>query len=169
MRTKTCSWTSCLITSAVLVLLVFLFGCASSHHSSSAAPIFDKLIVPGERIGPISLGMMQADVLKILGVPPKSSIHTDGHSRYYYADLTVWISRDSRVFRIGTDSPEYATADGIRVGMTEPEVRAKKGNPTRMEDYNVSVIYNYKPKLEIGIKRSTDNRITFIYFIGIDD
>lgn len=150
-----------------LVLFSLLAGCAtSSSYSSQTTPIFDKLIVPGERIGPIVLGMSQADVLKILGEPLQSIIHTDGHSSYEYKDFWVYISSDSRVYRVTTNSPEYTTADGIRVGMTEPEVRAKWGKPKRMEDLDVFVVYYYKPKLEIWIKRSTGNRIVSI---GIDD
>jgi len=165
METKRHSRTSRLITAAVLVLLTFLFsGCATrSSYSPAAAPIFDKLIVPGKRIGPIALGMPQADVLNILGKPPKSIIHTDGHSSYFYADLLVFISNNSRVYRVNTTAPEYSTADGIRVGMTEPEVRAKRGKPKRV--FNLgdnAVTYWYESKLEIWFDRSTGNRITSI-------
>lgn len=147
-----------------LVLFSLLAGCAtSSSYSSQTTPIFDKLIVPGERIGPISLGMPQADVLKILGTPPESTIHTDGHSRYYYADLTVFITRDSRVDGIQTALPEYATAEGIRVGMTEPEVRAKLGKPKSVDDKGSSLLwYTYGSVLEICFDRSKGNRIISI-------
>ena len=158
--TKRYSRTSRLVTSALMVLSALLSGCVQTRYSPPTTPIFDKLIIPGERIGPISLGMPQADVLKILGTPPKSSIHTDGHSRYYYADLTVFISRDSRVLRILTNSPEYATAGGIRVGMTEPEVRAKLGKPKSVIDPGSSLLwYTYGSALEICFDRSKGNRI----------
>ena len=146
-----------------LILFAFLSGCAtSSSYSPAAAPTFDKLIVPGKRIGPIALGMPQADVLKILGLPLKSTVHDDGHSSYFYADLLVFITKDSRVYRVNTDSPEYATADGIRVSMTEPEVRAKRGKPKRVYTDSYQLVYWYESKLEIWFKRSAGDRISSI-------
>jgi outer membrane protein assembly factor BamE (lipoprotein component of BamABCDE complex) len=161
MEPKRHSRTSRLVTAAVLVLLIFLFsGCAtSSSYSPAAAPTFDKLIVPGKRIGPIALGMPQPDVVKILGKPGPSSVisaERGTHSIYHYLpDLTVFIKSDSnRVYKISAVSPEYATADGIRVGMTEPEVRAKRGKPKDSFQHNENNVSYWYKSLQIGFDPS---------------
>lgn len=164
MRTRRYSRVSHLIISAVLVLSTFLFsGCATrSSYSPAAAPIFDKLIVPGKRIGPIALGMPQADVVKILGIPKQTWVDKDG-SIYNYPDLDVRINdKTNSVSSLMTLSSEYATADGIRVGMTEPEVRAKRGKPSRMHKDEHILVYWYGANLRITFPSSKGYRIEHI-------
>lgn len=157
-----------LLSSFLFFFLLILSGCVHSSYSPPTTPIFDKLIVPGERIGPIALGMPQADVLKILGTPPHTNVG-EWASMYYYADLAVWIKNDSNhVIMIQTSSPEYATADGIRVGMSEPEVKAKRGNPTRRKEEEgpdylpYKLEYWYEPHLEINFDPKKDYCINYI-------
>jgi hypothetical protein len=69
-----------------LALPMLILGCASStpiSYSPPPTPIFEKQIIPGQRIGPIALGMTPGDVLRILGSPKPGSIIGGAHSIYH--------------------------------------------------------------------------------------
>src|SRR3982751_800817 len=91
-----------------------------------AAPIFDSAIVPGERIGPVALGMSGAQLLQAAGAPRTSNhSYTLGLTSAQFpngVDVNVRDS-DNRVTNASTTSGRFATADGLRVGVTELEVR----------------------------------------------
>ena len=88
-----------------------------------ATPIRDNLIVAGQRIGPISLGMTAAQLLQAVGEPDKVSNYTAGadhrmmHTLMFGSfEVHMPTLNPQRVTSIRTTDPSYATAQGLRVG-----------------------------------------------------
>ena len=134
---------------ACLALLVAA-GCSSTRDPNT--PVFDNLIVPGQRIGPVSLGMPAKGLVQAAG-SPKETRRLPNRTVSEFADGLVAVTRDSdlRVISIGTRDPWYATADGIRAGSSELEVRTHLGaTPQVVEDRRNPRIRTYcYPGLEV--------------------
>lgn len=116
----------------VPLIVVFLAAC-STTPDPPATPIDDNAIVPYSRIGKLALGINEAILLKWMGVPDR----TLGETYYYFRngeqELSIGFDR-GKAWYVSTLSPRFATADGIRVGMSELEVRAAWGGPIKTLD-----------------------------------
>ena len=125
-----------------LVFTVSLVGCALrggesqtdansvKKRTSSAMKIVlkDHLIVPGKRIGPVSVGMSVSQLYDVMGEPTQSE-KGRGTARYVFEDLEVVVDDgDQSVNSVAIASSDYATADHIKVGLTDLGVRAKLAN-----------------------------------------
>ena len=126
-----------------LVLTVSLVGCAllggeSQTDVNSVARkktpsamknvMKDNLIVPGKRIGPVSVGMSVSQLYDVMGEPTQSE-KLRGTERYVFEDLEVVVDdADQSVNSVAIASSDYATADHIKVGLTDLGVRAKLAN-----------------------------------------
>lgn len=105
----------------------------------------DNLIVPGVRIGPVSLGMTDADVYKTLGEPTSTLTvgSADGGINYYWGNLySVHVDKDThRVTQVTTSDQKYSTTEGIKVGSSllavSVKLRIPLGHCSGMCDYNV--------------------------------
>jgi cell division septation protein DedD len=121
-------------TALALVLALPAFGLAQG--TPVAAPL---LIVPGQGIGPIRLGMTMAQVRAALGHEQRSSAdpltgitilawETKGGGR-----LGVWFGPDGKAINVGINhDSRYATAQGLRSGDGADRVRGAMGAPVRM-------------------------------------
>jgi hypothetical protein len=98
----------------------------------TAAPVHDQVIVPGERIGPIAIGMKGATLLDAMGAPDSTDrMKNAGIENYAAAGLEATVMDDSQqVISITTDSAQYATAEGVHIGSSDFEVRSRMGAPT---------------------------------------
>src|SRR5882672_6942237 len=104
------------------------------------APKADRLIVPGERIGPLRLDAKVGEIVKLLG---PGTLRPGGWSFskvQTWDAMGVWIDFDpgtGNVLWIGTEaggsSPwaEYSTPEGIRSGARPDDVLAAMGSPER--------------------------------------
>ena len=97
----------------------------------------DNLIVPGERVGPIRLGMYREDVLKAFGQPSKT--HTgqpsfwDTYERRKHHWLDIWYGETGdtpyRVVSIDVHNlDEYGTGNGVRTGSSVQDVLREYGS-----------------------------------------
>lgn len=88
----------------------------------------DDLIVPGQRIGPVRLGMTAEELYRTMGEP--SSI-TSG---YVFANgLTVRSNKHGRTISVIAVKPGFRTIEGLGVGESELAMRAKLGTPEKRE------------------------------------
>ena len=141
------------------IIAIVLWGCASSSSTSlsgvppvPATPIRDELIVPGHRIGPVSLGMTLQDLYRTMGNSTSSDRSRDGF-RYEFGSLIVDVLAANQKVMSITTTGSHATREGIGIGSSELAVRATYGTPTR-----------------ISKNRSSDGRLlryTFCYSQGI--
>jgi len=120
-----------------LVLALSLAGCggmfpesdkaeAKPEQKKAPAPVIqDTLIVPGKRIGPVSVGMMVPQLYDVMGEPAQA-VKVQGTERYKFEGLEVVVDDvDESVKMVSTASPAYATAEGLKVGVSELAVRAR--------------------------------------------
>jgi hypothetical protein len=136
-----------------------------------AAPADDHAIVSGKRIGPIALGMSTADVFNAMGEPTASFRIWNSHSwgsPGVSAGFTYTGPEWVRV--IYTSDPRDKTPEGIHVGSTELEMRAKLGVPTRtidrgLKDVNGNdaiIAYEFCYAMGIGFHCQNGSTVTSI-------
>jgi len=96
----------------------------------------DHLIVPWRRIGPISLGMSAADVIRILGEPTQKNSGPVVTVYHWQDELSVTVKSDTAyVTQICAVSPDYATVQGLRPGLPETAVTQLMGEPQNSRLY----------------------------------
>jgi hypothetical protein len=128
----------------------------------------DKLIVPGKSVGAITLGMSAAEVLQILGDPDRSNDSTDPSfpGAKFYAwnptgrEITVAIDRLG-VVRIIAFGKQFATSDGIAVGVSDLRVRSVLGEPSKLLKFSENQTYQYRT-LGLWMRLTLDGRVTEI-------
>jgi cytochrome c-type biogenesis protein CcmH/NrfG len=128
----------CLIKLATLSFVAL--AAISAAAQEKTAPMADRLIVPGERIGPLRLDAKAGEIAKLLGPgTPKPGGWRFSKMQTWDA-MGVWIDFDpgtGNVLWIGTEasgsSPwtEYSTAEGIRIGARREDVLGAMGAPER--------------------------------------
>jgi hypothetical protein len=135
-------------------------------QSTTAAAKNDTLIVPGVRIGPVNLGMSDADVYGLLGDPTQTMTEGVDMGRaiaYVFPKLTVVVSKAThKVTQVTTLDPGYATADGIKVGSSGLAVSTKLGIPPGRCQGGCN--YDYPNGISLGI--NSDGRVRAIWITG---
>lgn len=98
-----------------------------------AAPIYDSLIVPGQRIGPISLGLTGGQLLQIAGTPTRSTRFKDGSWNNFGNGLAAFVDdATGQVFMVSTNDPRYRTSNGVGFNASDLEIRSSLGAPVRV-------------------------------------
>jgi hypothetical protein len=123
---------------ALAAALVVLSPVAASAQSN------DNLIVPGQRVGQIQLGMPVAQVYAILGAPSRTD-KLEEETHYVYSDLNVVIKDSTqRVDVVNETNSKYRTREGVGVGSQDIEVRAKMGNFSTVKQIPNGAVYCYR-------------------------
>jgi hypothetical protein len=133
--------------------LVLLACCAGSPAGHPAGPpIFDHAIVLGHRVGPVSLGMTEAQLVEGLG--PPTSVHGEGgnRTRYDYGKLQLHVAVDTgRVVFVAPDDPSYATGDGIHLGAAEAVLGTHAGELAWRRDRHTAISYCYADRTLVTV------------------
>lgn len=133
-----------------MFMSVVLAGCGGSAYTNfgdvpppPATPIRDNLIIPGQRIGPISLGMTAAQLLHAVGEPDRVANYTAGADHRMMQ--TLWFGsvevhmptlNPQRVTSIRTTDGRNATAQGLRVGSSTLSFSGALGPPGMIRAQN---------------------------------
>jgi hypothetical protein len=113
------------------ILLGFLFGLALTGPAAAAPAPRDTLIVPGERVGPIALGMSPMELAGAAGTPPQT-LQQGKDTIYSWGDIVAQISDGATgVDVITVNDPRYETANHIRVGLASLAASAVLGEPAK--------------------------------------
>ena len=156
----------------------------SAQASGSEIPFRDKVVVPGERAGPILLGMSLGKLVEVVGEPISSSASRIPSGRsallYRYADpdaspdgaLLVMVKEyDQTVYSIQIDRIEsFQTREGVRYGSSEALVRASFGKPQAIQESGAGEIprvYCYLSGLAVRLN-ATGNVEGLMVFPGSD-
>jgi len=121
-----------------------------------AAASQDFLVVPGVRLGPISLGMSLHELEDSLGSPDD---HIAGNvyrwqQHFSGAPLIVILDGKRRVSKIKIYwDTFYQTSDGLHVGMLEGDIYATLGAPRTMRKWS-----HFKALYYRGISFTVDTR-----------
>jgi hypothetical protein len=134
-----------LVTFVCAAILFVGVGRGVAQQSSPAG----LLILPGQNIGPLHIGMNIADAIKVMGTPKSSesssqdgtvlfrwydtvgsgaTVATGGTGLYVVTDFTGQILRVT-----AHDAPQCVTAEGLHDGMTESQIKAVLGAPASTE------------------------------------
>ena len=124
-----------------LAVIVTLSNDPQSEHAhpsvaAGQAEIDSQRIVPGKRIGLVSLGMSMQDVVAVLGLSATAESLPDGSVDHHWvtlpgtSDLGVRVTKGiaSRVWVRGASA--YAMSDRLHIGSTEDDVRSVLGAPS---------------------------------------
>jgi hypothetical protein len=126
----------------VFFTALFLAACAgrgafqtvqrSDQDVTRLMTVNDKLIVPGERVGPVFFGMTEAQLYQKMGNPNRSFPANDGALIVYeWGDLVANVQLSTHtVVQMQVMGPSYGTAEGVSTGTPELAVKAKLGQPS---------------------------------------
>ena len=110
------------------VLLALGFSIALGSAFAASAPR-DTLIVPGQRVGPIALGMNAAELEASVGAP--GTMRKEGSNTIYsWGEVSAEIDAKSGVVDlIAVNDERYETADHLHVGLAALAVVVVLGQP----------------------------------------
>lgn len=119
---------------ALLIIALTLSGCASTPPlpKPPAQPHYnDYLVVPGKRVGSVSIGMTSKQLLDAMGSPISTYHYTDGANYTYSGNFNVVVDADTQqVWRVSVGNGSYRTENGLAPGQTDLEMHAILGNPS---------------------------------------
>ena len=151
---------------------------------AAEVPVRDNLVIPGERAGPILLGMSLRKLVEVVGEPVSSSAARMPGGRsallYRYADpdaspdgamLVMVRENDQTVYSIQLDRIEsFQTREGVHYGSSEALVRASFGKPQSIQESGAGEIaraYCYLSGLAVRMN-ATGNVESLTVFPGSD-
>ncbi|MCD4784426.1 MAG: hypothetical protein K8T10_11450 [Candidatus Eremiobacteraeota bacterium] len=155
------------IVKCFLFIIIVLFSVFPAGES-----LADQMIVPGERIGNMHIGMKKQEMLKILGQPDKSVLTTaEGFREYQYMEKHLLIididPGTDRIKYIATGiSSGYSTKNGLQVGIAAKSVTDIMGNvkPVKVSGNAYSLKYP-KQGIEFIIRKKNGGEKVFIIII----
>jgi hypothetical protein len=121
-----------------LASLALLSACATGPLT-----LDDDLVVPGERIGEVQIGMPLATLIAVKGTPLKTvPISGTDATTYTFAEgLTV--GAQDEVYWIIAEDARYHTGTGVRPGTEQIYARASFGKPRCVATRGEETIYDY--------------------------
>ncbi len=119
-------------------VLAIAAACASTPPN-----LDDDMIVPGERVGRIELGMPLSQLLAVAGTPPSTApIEGTDSTSYSFDGFTV--GADDKVYWIVVEAPRFRTANGVAPGSEQIFARAAFGKPDCVIGRGDSTRYDYR-------------------------
>jgi len=123
---------------AVTAVLFTLTACETlAPQEPASLKNSDHVVVPGERIGPVYLGMSPKNVFQLLGSPSTTKAST---LVWTYGDSTLFVRADDthqRVVQIAIyNDVSFHTAEGARYGSTLQDLDRIWGPPYKLESYS---------------------------------
>jgi hypothetical protein len=110
--------------------------------ASAPLTLDDDLVVPGERIGEVEIGMPLSTLMALKGNPLKTvPISGTEATSYTFDGLTVG-AHDTVYWIIATD-PRFHTANGVAPGVEQIFARASFGKPKCVVTRDQVTVYDY--------------------------
>lgn len=103
----------------------------------------DNLVVPGERIGEVQIGMPLATLLAVKGNPVTTAPISGTDATTYTFDDGLTVGAQDEVYWIIADDARFHTASGVRPGVEQIFARASFGKPRCVETRAEITIYDY--------------------------
>lgn len=115
---------------------------ASGACASAPPNLNDNLIVPGERVGNVELGMSLSQLLAMEGTPTRTIPIPDTRATTYYFD-GLMVAADDKVYWIIARDPRFHTVDGVATGSEQIYTRAIYGKPKCVVTRDDVTLYDY--------------------------
>lgn len=127
----------------------------------------DEIIVPGFRVGPVTLGLRSAKLREVIGRGVLRP-HGDGIV-HLHEDLGLVIyEQDGRVTSITVRSPYFATRQGLRVGSDVSDVFSTLGNDYEMEKTDTGyTLTNFNQGWRIAVENDLITSIHITPSLGV--
>lgn len=126
------------VRATLATLSVLAFGaCATKTPNFN-----DNMIIPGERVGDVELGMSLAELFAVKGAPHKTiPIAGTGATSYNYDGLTV--GADDKVYWIIARDTRFRTPAGVAKGSEQIFARGVYGTPRCVVTRGNITVYDY--------------------------
>lgn len=145
-------------------LVLFLLATVTEMYRSPPEPVVDptptersasdNLIVPGTRIGPMTLGLSEDEVVRLLGKGQMRPVKTGVLHLYENLGLVVYIEEE-KVTSVTVRSPQFETRQGIRVGSDIDLVLSHLGKEYELEGNDEEyVLHNWGQGWHVGVNKS---------------
>ena len=121
----------------------------------------DNMIVPGERVGTVEIGMSLSALLAMQGAPTRTIPIPDTRATTYYFD-GLMVAADEKVYWIIARDPKYRTAYGVSKGSEQIFARGTYGKPKCVVTRGDETVYDYD-----NIYFEVDNKTGKVKQIGI--
>ena len=138
-------------------------GLMATACASAPLTLNDNIIVAGDRVGDVEIGMPLAQLVNLKGVPRKTiPIAGTAATTYFYDGLTV--AADDHVYWIIAKDPRFRTQRGVAVGSEQIFARASFGQPDCVVTRQGSTVYDYG-----NLYFDVDNATGLVTELGIQD
>jgi hypothetical protein len=136
---------------AFAVVLLTLTACETiARQEPAALKNSDHIVISGDRIGPISLGMSPKAVFQLLG-PPSTTIGSTLLLRY--GDSSFFVRADDthqRVVQVAVyNDASFHTAEGARYGSTLQDLNRIWGSPYKWSRTHFCLIGESRSRLAL--------------------
>lgn len=139
---------------------------ANQKSKNKQANKIDNLIVPGERVGPYSIGVIsETQIKQALGKPDSEFVNKDDASvalGFWKYGVTMGIDIESRLLKsVEIQNDHYVTDSGITVGSSYASVLTLYGQPVfqnKRKDKSEYIFYTQG----IGFEISPDEYVSMI-------
>ena len=126
------------------VLTAGMFAAVSLAAGCATAPLTldDDIVVPGQRIGEIEIGMPLATLMALKGTPLSTTpIRGSAATTYVFDGLTV--GAHDKVYWIIASDQRFHTQGGVRPGSEQIFARAALGQPKCVATKDAYTTYDY--------------------------
>jgi len=103
----------------------------------------DDLVVPGERIGEIQIGMPLATLLYVKGNPTSTTPIPSTDATTYTFEDGLTVGAQDEVYWIIAEDARFHTGSGVRPGVEQIFARASFGKPRCVETRGETTLYDY--------------------------
>ncbi len=122
----------------------------------------DDLILPGERIGEVKIGMPLANLLAVKGNPSTTEPIKGTEATTYTFPDGLTVGAHDEVYWIIAEDARYHTSNGVRPGVEQIFARASFGKPRCVESRDKTTIYDYG-----NIYFDVDNTLGKVIRVGV--
>lgn len=124
-------------------LLAAILPFAISACVTGPLTLDDDLVVPGERIGEVQIGMPLATLLAVKGNPLTTRPISGTNATTYTFPDGLTVGADDKVYWIIAEDARFHTSNGVRPGVEQIFARASFGKPKCVETRAETTVYDY--------------------------
>ena len=135
---------------------------AVSACATGPLTLDDDLVVPGQRIGEVQIGMPLATLLAVKGNPISTQPITGTEATTYTFADGLTVGAHDEVYWIIAEDARYHTSAGVRPGVEQIFARASFGKPRCVESRADSTVYDYG-----NIYFDVDNTLGKVTHVGV--
>lgn len=143
-------------------LTLALLPLAFAACATGPLTLDDDLILPGERIGEVQIGMPLSTLLAVKGNPITTEPIKGTEATTYTFPDGLTVGAHDEVYWIIAEDARYHTSNGVRPGVEQIFARASFGKPRCVESRDKTTVYDYG-----NIYFDVDNTLGKVIRVGV--